>query len=86
MGRFKIPSKPQPTQPATAVPAKQGVEVFINQAALTDAVTQGRGLKPRRLNLELDVEIHRRLKIRAAERGVSISKLVRDLIDKELAN
>jgi predicted HicB family RNase H-like nuclease len=38
-----------------------------------------------RLNLELDVEVHRRLKIHAVERGVSVAKLVRALIDQELA-
>jgi hypothetical protein len=86
MSRFKISPKAESTTPGPVSGEPSGVEDFINKAALVNAVTQGRGVKPMRLNLELDVDVHRRLKIRAAERGVSISKLVRDLIDKELSN
>lgn len=87
MAKFKIPT---PNAQEQASEQKGGdvasVDKFIQGAALATAVTQGRGIKPQRLNLELDVEIHRKLKIRAAERGVSISALVRALIDRELAN
>ncbi|WP_018079173.1 plasmid partition protein ParG [Thiobacillus denitrificans] len=84
MSKFKVSTKGREKAPVPPGAGVKSVDKFIQGAALADAVTQGRGVKPMRLNLEIDVEIHRKLKIRAAERGVSISKLVRDLIDKEL--
>jgi len=84
MSRFKIPTQ---APSGSGSPEKQvtpSVDQFIGSAALSDAVTQGRPLKPIRLNLDLAVDLHRRLKIRAAERGISISQLVRNVIEREL--
>lgn len=84
--RFKILTHPQATEPRDKSVAPQSVEAFIGNAALANAVTQGRALKPMRLNVDLDVETHRKLKIRATEQGVSISELIRGLVLKELAS
>jgi len=40
--------------------------------------------KPIRLNLDLEPELHRRLKLLAVESGVTIAQLVRTLIAREL--
>lgn len=83
--RFKLPPKPQPATGENPAGDGKRVEEFIQSAALADTITRGRGLKPMRLNLELDVEVHRRLKIHAVERGISVAKLIRGLIDQELS-
>lgn len=42
-------------------------------------------VKPVRMTVELDPEIHRALKIHCTMKGIWISELMRDLIDQELA-
>ncbi|MFM0197776.1 plasmid partition protein ParG [Paraburkholderia strydomiana] len=80
MSKFKI--APKATQPAAAAPAS--VEAFAAGAAMVKSQAGDRPAKPVRLNLDLDPETHRRLKVRAAEAGKSIAQMVRELIDREL--
>jgi len=80
MSKFKI--APKATQPAATAPAS--VEAFAAGAAMVKSQAGDRPAKPVRLNLDLDPETHRRLKVRAAEAGKSIAQMVRELIDREL--
>lgn len=38
------------------------------------------------MSLSIDLEIQERLKTVAAKRNISVSKLIRDLVDKQLSN
>lgn len=51
---------------------------------ILDEVTEASGRK-RRLNAEIDEEIYRRIKMRAAEEGRSISDITRDLWTEHLS-
>lgn len=77
--KFNIAARPV----AGAAPAS--VEAFTAGADLVKAQTVGRPLKPVRLNLDLELEVHRHLKIRAVEAGESVAALVRRLITVELS-
>lgn len=80
MSKFKISPKssaPAPSKPMTAAE-------FAAGAALVQSQVGSRPAKPIRLNLDLDPELHRRLKVRAAEAGISIAELVRGLITREI--
>lgn len=57
---------------------------FVTGAAMVQSQTGQRPPKPVRLNLDLDPEVHRRLKLRATEQGISIAQLVRTLISREV--
>jgi hypothetical protein len=78
MSKFKVSSKPNPG------PAPASREQFAEGAAMVHAQTGGRPLKPIRVNFDLDLATHRRLKLRAMERGTNVAKLMRDLIETEL--
>ncbi|WP_103852209.1 ribbon-helix-helix protein [Burkholderia pseudomallei] len=80
MSRFKVSAKSgchPPSQPMT--PAE-----FAAGAAMVKSQVGSRPAKPIRLNLDLDPDLHRRLKVRAAEAGISIAELVRGLITREI--
>lgn len=80
MSKFKIAAKSAsqpPSKPMT--PAE-----FAAGAALVQSQAGNRPPKPVRLNLDLDPDLHRRLKVRAAESGISIAELVRGLIAREV--
>ena len=49
-------------------------------ADLADKIT-----KPVRVNFDLDRERHQRLKLLAVQRGKSVTDILRDLVDRELA-
>ena len=78
MSKFRLSNKP------TSTPAPTTREQFADGAAMVQAQTGGRPLKPIRVNFDLDVVTHRRLKLRAIERGTSVASLVRQLIEGEL--
>lgn len=79
-GKFKIPPKP-----VSASAAPESVEEFASGAAMVKSQTGGRPLKPVRINFDLDPAKHHRLRQRALDKGISVSNLVRDLIDADLA-
>jgi hypothetical protein len=78
MSKFKVTSKPVVEKPPLTR------EQFAAGAAMVQSQTGGRPLKPIRINFDLDPEIHRRLKMRAVSRGVSVAQIVRQLIDDDL--
>ena len=78
MSKFRLPNKP------TAGPAPTTREQFADGAAMVQTQTSGRPVKPIRVNFDLDVVTHRRLKLRAIERGMSVASLMRRLIEEEL--
>jgi len=80
MSKFKITAKSDQQTGVTPV----SVDAFAAGAAMVKSQVGNRPAKPLRLNLDLEPETHRRLKIRAAESGKSIAQLVRELIDHEL--
>jgi predicted HicB family RNase H-like nuclease len=82
MSKFKIGPSTGSTSSPAAKPAS--VAEFTAGASLVQSQTGSRPLKPVRLNVDLDPETHRRLKMRAVESGVSIADLVRALIAREL--
>ncbi|WP_322034630.1 hypothetical protein [Burkholderia sp. BCC1970] len=82
MSKFKI-------GPSTATKVAPGsppatAEEFAAGAAMVQSQAGSRPPKPVRLNLDLDPETHRRLKIRAVENDTTIAQLVRKLIAREL--
>jgi predicted HicB family RNase H-like nuclease len=78
-GKFKVgPS----TTGSADKPATR--EEFVSGAALVQSQAGTRPPKPVRLNLDLDPEVHKQLKLRAVENGTTIAKLVRDLITREI--
>jgi hypothetical protein len=79
-GKFKIP--PRPADVATG---RESLEQFVEASALSTSVTQGRELKPVRINFDMSVEEHRILKRRAVDKGMSVAELVRQLIRTECA-
>jgi predicted HicB family RNase H-like nuclease len=82
MSKFKIgPSAAnKPTSGSTPATTAE----FVAGAAMVQSQAGSRPVKPVRLNLDLDPETHRRLKMRAVESGTSIAQLVRELIAREL--
>lgn len=58
---------------------------FAAGAAMVQSQTGGRALKPVRVNVDLDPEVHRSLKLLAMDRNTNIAGLLRDLINRELA-
>lgn len=81
MSKFKIGAKPQ--APAEA---PTSIEAFGNAAPMVKAQTGGRGVKPVRLNLDLDPATHKRLKLAAIEAGEPVAALVRKWIDAGLSD
>jgi len=82
MSKFKI-SPSVANKPASGS-APATVEEFAAGAAMVQSQAGTRPAKPIRLNLDLDPETHRRLKMRAVESGTTIAHLVRELIVREL--
>jgi predicted HicB family RNase H-like nuclease len=83
MSKFKIgPGTGSALIPAAKPPTS--IEEFAAGATLVQSQIGPRPAKPVRLNVDLDPETHRRLKMRAVESGVSIAELVRALIAREL--
>lgn len=79
MSKFKLSTK---TGGPADKPASR--EEFVSGAALVQSQAGTRPPKPVRLNLDLDPEVHKQLKLRAVENGTTIAKLVRDLITREI--
>lgn len=77
IGRSMVNKLASGGAPATA-------EEFAAGAAMVQSQAGSRPAKPVRLNLDLDPETHRRLKMRAVENGTTIAQLVRELIVAEL--
>lgn len=80
MSKFKIAPTPKGS-PAGKPTTK---EEFVTGASMVQSQASSRPPKPIRLNLDLEPELHRRLKLRAVESGVTIAQLVRSLITREL--
>ncbi|WP_175946707.1 hypothetical protein [Caballeronia sp. BCC1704] len=78
MSKFKIPSN------ATRGDKPSTREEFVSGAALVQSQAGTRPPKPVRLNLDLDPEVHKQLKMRAVENGMTIAQLVRGLIAQEI--
>lgn len=81
MSKFKVATKSGSHAPSKPMTTAE----FAAGAALVQSQTGNRPAKPIRLNLDLDPELHRRLKVRAAEAGISIAELVRGLITREIS-
>jgi hypothetical protein len=79
MSQFRLSNRP------TSAPAPTTREQFADGAAMVQTQTGGRPVKPIRVNFDMDVATHRRLKLRAIERGTCVAQLVRQLIEKELS-
>lgn len=79
MSKFKVSSKPN------LGPAPASREKFAEGAAMVLSQTAGRPLKPIRVNFDLDVTTHRRLRLRALDSNRTVAQLLRELIHTELA-
>jgi len=79
---FKLKIKPTTGADPGAAPAS--ADAFAAGAALVQSQTGPRPEKPVRLNLDLDPATHRRLKIAAIDRGISVAVLVRQAIEREI--
>ncbi|WP_084170439.1 ribbon-helix-helix domain-containing protein [Paraburkholderia ferrariae] len=82
MSKFKI--SPSTTSKPTPESMPTSVGEFAAGAAMVQSQVGSRPAKPIRLNLDLDPDTHRRLKLRAVESGTTIAQLVRELIAREL--
>ena len=78
---FKLKIKPTTGAAAGAAPAS--ADAFASGAALVQSRAGPRPEKPVRLILDLDPATHRRLKIAAIVRGISVAVLVRQAIERE---
>lgn len=65
--------------------APNNPQEFAAGAAMVQSQTGGRALKPVRVNVDLDPEVHRSLKLLAMDRHTNIAGLLRELINRELA-
>lgn len=81
MSKFKL--KPRATGESAEPPAS--LDQFIAGAAMVQTQTEGRPLKPVRINFDLDPAMHHRLRQRARDRGLSAANLIRQLIVNELS-
>lgn len=79
MSKFKVSNKSSPISP----PATR--EQFAESAAMVQAQTGGRPLKPIRVNFDMDPTIHRQLKLLALDKNLTVAQFLRDLIYAELA-
>lgn len=70
------------SQAAAGAPTPQE---FAAGAAMVQSQTGGRALKPVRVNVDLDPDVHRSLKLLAMDRHTNIAGLLRELINRELA-
>ncbi|MGV7243798.1 toxin-antitoxin system HicB family antitoxin [Caballeronia sp. M23-90] len=84
MSKFKISSGPSTSSSGQTTKPPATRDEFVSGAALVKSQAGTRPPKPVRLNLDLDPELHRSLKIRAIEQGMSVAQLVRGLIVKEI--
>lgn len=82
MSKFKI--SPRATNTPATGPAPETVESFAAGAEMVQSQAGKRPEKPIRLNVDLEPETHRRLKMRAVESGKTIAELVRELIAREI--
>lgn len=73
------PSRPTATVDADKWVESRVVETTVSQPAEPEQVEQPK----KKLIIELTQEMHTRLKSKCAERGVKMSDVVRDLINKE---
>ena len=80
--KFKI--SPRVAMPADQTGKSLSQREFVSSAALVQSQAGSRPPKPIRLNLDLDPDLHRQLKMRAVETGVTIAQIVRGLIVREL--
>ncbi|WP_086382714.1 hypothetical protein [Caballeronia sordidicola] len=80
--KFKI----GPNLPVLANKTEKPVsrQEFVAGAALVKSQAGTRPPKPIRLNLDLDPDLHRQLKVHAAENSMTIAQLVRGLIVREV--
>jgi predicted HicB family RNase H-like nuclease len=81
-GKFKIGPNLPVLASKTEKPASR--QEFVAGAALVQSQAGTRPPKPIRLNLDLDPDLHRQLKVRAAENSMTIAQLVRGLIVREV--
>lgn len=72
------------TRPAT-VAWPRSIEELAAGASLVQTQTDGRPVKPVRINFDLDPATHQRLKRRALDRHQAVAELVRELIVDELS-
>jgi HicB family len=84
MSKFKIGPAANSSGTGQASKPPTTRDEFVSGAALVKSQAGTRPPKPVRLNLDLDPELHRSLKIRAIEQGITVAQLVRGLIIKEL--
>lgn len=80
MSKFKIP----PKNPTPASPPPTTREEFVAGASMVQSQANDRPLKPIRLNLDLDPQTHRKLKLRALDMNLTMAELVRNLIKQDL--
>lgn len=78
--KFKI----RPAASVGQVDPPLSAQEFVSGAALVQSQAGTRPPKPIRLNLDLDPDLHRKLKMRAVETGVSVAQIVRELIVREV--
>ena len=80
MSKFKINTKP-----SVKAEHPSNIEEFGASAAMAKSQSGGRPVKPIRLNLDIEPELHRRLKLKAIDAGIPVAVLVREWIEAGLA-
>jgi hypothetical protein len=84
MSKFKISSGPNISGNGQTNKPPATRDEFVSGAALVKSQAGTRPPKPVRLNLDLDPDLHRSLKIRAIDQGMTVAQLVRGLIINEI--
>lgn len=83
MSKFRIPTKSALGEAVAEVPRDR--QEFAAGASLVQSQATSRGVKPVRINFDLDPTKHRQLKLRAIDNGETVADLIRRLIERELA-
>jgi hypothetical protein len=73
--KFKLSPARQGTGPAAS-----SISEFAGAAAMVTSQADTKPARMFRLNLDIDAEAHRRLKIRAIEEEVTVSDIIRKLV------
>ncbi|CAG9264471.1 hypothetical protein ACV22V_31755 [Burkholderia sp. AW33-5] len=94
--KFQIPPRPPvaTSTPAHTVSAStEGVDPvsriaatqqFVDGAAMVQSQAPAYAVKPKRLNVDLDPQTHKKLKVAAAAANVAMADLIRMWIDEKL--
>lgn len=76
-----VPANTEGVDPVSRIAATQQ---FVDGAAMVQSQATAYPVKPKRLNVDLDPQTHKKLKVAAAAANVAMADLIRMWIDEKL--